>query len=317
MSLIRTGQQCSVDNLPVFEELRDHISRNGIRPERDRFQAIVPAYTFQCSGRVTEWTACVEPGGSANEQYYIQFQVWRPTGNTDGCYTLVGYNIPLHDANAAVNGTMTEEESMEGSSSETARQSIIETEGFLSPPGDSSDPLNHCVELSVRDSEQLEVQAGDVVGYYVDRPGPGSDGPGPRSDGPGPGSDGPGPGSEGPGPGSEGPGPGSDGPGPGSDRTDGGIQWMQNSSDVVVYYRYNLPREDIWPAYTIGGQDANACGFDISGNSHLYTLSISASAAPIISLNIGKAFFIISIPVNIFLVFSHLYAAADINISTQ
>ena len=62
------GQQCSVDNLPDFRDLEKG-------PSRDKFQAIVPAFTFQCSGRVTEWRACVQPGGDSNEQYYIQFQV--------------------------------------------------------------------------------------------------------------------------------------------------------------------------------------------------------------------------------------------------
>ena len=206
--------------------------------------------------------------------------MWRPTGSTDGCYTLVGYNIPLHDVSAAMTETMTEKESVEDRSDEDSdseasdSEDIIDTEGFLSPSGDSSDPLRRCVELSVRENEQIEVQQGDVVGYYVDRFMAGND------------------------------------------RSDGGIQWMQNSNAVVVYYRYDLPREDIRPAYTIGGPGANACGFDIdSGDGDSNTLSISASAAPMISLNIGKAFF--QLPVYIFLVFSHLYAAADINISTQ
>ena len=44
--------------------------------------------------------------------------------------------------------------------------SIIEAEGFLSPPGGGGE---HCVVLPVRDSQQIEVQPGDVMGYYVDR----------------------------------------------------------------------------------------------------------------------------------------------------
>ena len=76
----------------------------------------------------------------SSEQYYIQFQVWRSTG-IEGCYNLVGYNSPLDD---------------EGS------------EGFLSPPGDSGDPLDRCVVLPVRESQQIEFQSGDVIGYYVD-----------------------------------------------------------------------------------------------------------------------------------------------------
>ena len=144
-------QQCSVDNLPEFgtTDGRD-------RPDTDRFQAIVPAYTFQCTGRVTEWRACVSPGGSASHQYYIQFQVWRPTANgVDGCYELVDYNIPLDDV-------WQEEMTISDSTS------IIEAEGFLSSPGDNG-PLSYCVVLPVRESQQIEVQPGDVVGYYVDR----------------------------------------------------------------------------------------------------------------------------------------------------
>ena len=45
---------------------------------------------------------------------------------------------------------------------------IIEAEGFLSPPGDKDDPLDHCVVLPVRESQQIEFQPGDVIGYYVD-----------------------------------------------------------------------------------------------------------------------------------------------------
>ena len=147
-------QQCSVDNLPEFGDRR---GRGGGEPDHDRFQAIVPAYTFQCTGRVTEWRACVQPGGMSSEQYYIQFQVWRPTANgVDGCYELVDYNIPLDDE---------QQEEMTISDS----TSIIEAEGFLSPPDTgANDPLHRCVVLPVRESQQIEVQPGDVVGYYVD-----------------------------------------------------------------------------------------------------------------------------------------------------
>ena len=120
-------------------------------PGRDRFQAIVPAYRFQCSGRVTEWRACVLPGGSSREQYYILFQVWRPTG-IEGCYKLVDYNVPLDDARM--------------SETEMSDSSVIM--GFLSPPGNNSNPLHRCVVLQVRENQQTEFQPGDVVGYYVD-----------------------------------------------------------------------------------------------------------------------------------------------------
>ena len=128
-------QQCSVGSLLVFGDTDE---RNT--PDHDRFQAIVPAYRFQCSGRVTEWRACVKPGGSS-EQYYIQFQVWRPTG-IEGCYELVGFNTPLDDAR-------------------------VEGRGFLSPPGEDTDPLHRCVVLPVKENLQIEFRSGDVMGYYV------------------------------------------------------------------------------------------------------------------------------------------------------
>ena len=98
----------------------------------------MPAYTFQCSGRyrVTEWMACVQRH-SVSDQYYIQFQVWRP----NGCYSLVGYNHPLDN-----NGM----------------------ESYLVAINDNNSPLEDCVVLTVEEDEQIEVQSGDVVGYYVD-----------------------------------------------------------------------------------------------------------------------------------------------------
>ena len=83
--------------------------------------------------------ACVHPGGASNCLYYIQFQVWRPSGS--GCYSLVGFNRPVGN-----NGG----------------------DGFLSPPGDRNDPLRRCVVLPVTEDQQIQVQSGDVVGYYAD-----------------------------------------------------------------------------------------------------------------------------------------------------
>ena len=183
-------QQCSVERLPDFGDTDNKQNR----PERDRFQAIVPAYRFNCSGRVAEWGACVQPGGSEDEQYYIQFQVWRSTG-TEGCYELVGYNIPLDDAN---------EEERNISDSGT----IIEREGFLSPPGNNDDGLHRCVVLPVRESKQIDFMEGDLVGYYVDR----FKKPKNMND---------------------------DG-----DEGNGGIQWIPDSG-VEVHFRDELPREDI------------------------------------------------------------------------
>ena len=227
--------QCSVDNLPSpFIDRRNANPRSEV-PDRDRFQAIVPAYTFQCSGRVTEWRACVRPGGG-DERYYIQFQVWRPTGPS-GCYSLVGFNRPVGSDGG---------------------------DGFLSPPGDNSDPLDHCVVLSVTEDQQIEVQSGDVVGYYVDRFKLKKNGYNGELE----------------------------------DRDDGGIQWIEGGStsdstsdgesgnDVVVYYRDGLPREDIMSHYALGGPNPTECGLPISGNSASYSLSTSMFATPIISLTV-------------------------------
>ena len=121
-------------SLPVFQDSRD-IDLG--RPPDDRLQAIVPALNFTCTGRVTEWKACVDQGGGG-ERYYIQFQVWRSTG-VQGCYTLVGSNAPSLGANGAVDVTL-----------------------LLTPSG-------HCVLLSVAENEQIQFQPGDVIGYYADR----------------------------------------------------------------------------------------------------------------------------------------------------
>ena len=135
-------QQCGVTNLPPFRDSRDD---PGIvsSPYDSGLQALVPAYTFNCTGRVTEWRACVEPGGGG-ERYYIQFQVWRPTGVT-GCYELVGSNQPLHEV-----------------STDSSYPRVISPDKLLQPE-------SRCVVLSVSDSDQIEFQSRDVVGYYVER----------------------------------------------------------------------------------------------------------------------------------------------------
>ena len=87
-------------------------------------QAIIPAYSFNCSGNVTRWGAYVEPGGSS-EVYFVQFQVWRPS-QFEGCYALVGSNrlkqIP---------------------------------------------PINSQIKLEVPEEERIQVQPGDVMGFYT------------------------------------------------------------------------------------------------------------------------------------------------------
>ena len=135
-------QQCGVANLTAFGDRRGDDEFLGRPP--DRFQAIVPAYTFNCTGRVTEWRACVEPRGGG-ERYYIQFQVWRPTGIL-GCYTRVGYNAPPEPTFDDVG-------------------EVNNTDQLLQP----GDPLVRCVRLPVSEDGQIEFQPGDVIGYYADR----------------------------------------------------------------------------------------------------------------------------------------------------
>ena len=78
-------QQCDVNDLPAFGDSTRDSEYIGSQRNADRLQTIIPAYTFTCTGRVTEWRACVD-SGATSERYYIQFQVWRPTG-VPGCYT--------------------------------------------------------------------------------------------------------------------------------------------------------------------------------------------------------------------------------------
>ena len=232
--------QCSVDNLPSPFGDRRNANPSSEVPDRDRFQAIVPAYEFQCSGRVTEWWACVLPGGSSSERYYIQFQVWRPTGPS-GCYSLVGFNGPVGSDGG---------------------------DGFLSPPDGTDDPLDRCVVLPVTEDQQIEVQSGDVVGYYVDHD---------------------------------------------NDNNNAGIQWIvggsdsdstsdstsdgESGTDVVVYYRDGLPRENIRSHYAVGGSNPTEYGFPISGNSASFSLITSMFATPIISLSIGMFVLLLNVPI--------------------
>ncbi len=124
-------------NLPNFV-------RPGGRAEprfRDNpIQVIITSYKFDCCGVVTEWRAIVHNSGFINfeeQPYTISFQVWRPNSpspvDTDGCYTMQGTNyfpsIPLADPDTDDRGIVT------------------------------GVPL---------ESERIEVQPGDVVGFYLE-----------------------------------------------------------------------------------------------------------------------------------------------------
>ena len=97
---------------------------------------------------VTEWRAFVEGSGGGHfgsQPYTISFQVWRPNSpspvDTDGCYSMVGMN-------------------------------------HFSPItlADNGSPDRGMVNGTVLESERIEVQPGDVVGYYLESRMGGSDG---------------------------------------------------------------------------------------------------------------------------------------------
>ena len=107
--------------------------RNGDRFKIQPIQAIITSYRFNCCGLITEWAAHVErSGGGHNDGYYtITFQVWRPNSpspvNNDGCYTLVGDNL--------------------------FRDIVLDSD--------------RAVREAPSDNDRIEVQPGDVVGFYL------------------------------------------------------------------------------------------------------------------------------------------------------
>ena len=59
-------------------------------------QAIVPQYEFGCHGRVTSWVVC---SAEATNRLSIQLQIWRPVGDQENYYSMVGYNEGSIDSN--------------------------------------------------------------------------------------------------------------------------------------------------------------------------------------------------------------------------
>ncbi len=104
------------------------------RFEANPIQAIITSYQFDCCGVVTEWRALVEGSGGAHfreQPYTISFQVWRP-------------NSP----------------------------SPVDTDGCYTMQGTnhfSPIPLADRIVTGVPlESERIEVQPGDVVGFYLE-----------------------------------------------------------------------------------------------------------------------------------------------------
>ncbi len=124
----------------IYQTLSDPGGSVEPRFENSPIQAIITSYRFNCCGVVTEWRAFVERSGFqqfTDQSYTISFQVWRPNSlspvDTDGCYTMQGTNhfpsIPLSEPNSPDRGIVT------------------------------GVPL---------ESERIEVQPGDVVGFYLE-----------------------------------------------------------------------------------------------------------------------------------------------------
>ena len=112
-------------NLPIFA------NQGGGNVERlmSGTQTVIPDYSFDCYGNVTQWGAFVERPGR-REMYTLDFQVWRRSGGgqgTTGEYDLVGSN----------------------------RFSQID-------PGLGGEILE-----TVSVERQIEVRPGDVIGLYV------------------------------------------------------------------------------------------------------------------------------------------------------
>ena len=128
VSLLYTAQSQCVPNLPIFA---DQGGRNVERLQSGT-HAIIPDYSFDCYGNVTQWGAFVE-GHGGDIRYTLDFQVWRrnggglgPTGN----YDFVGNNrFPSID-----------------------------------PPGG---PQRGQIDKSVPVEDQIRVRPGDVIGLYI------------------------------------------------------------------------------------------------------------------------------------------------------
>ena len=118
-----------VQNLPGFENQGGGSERLESGPMGT--QAIIPDYSFDCYGNVTQWGAYVERPGR-NEEYTLDFQVWRRSGGgqgTTGDYDFVGSNLF----------------------------------SSISPAGGSEGQIQRDVPVE----QQIQVRPGDVIGFYL------------------------------------------------------------------------------------------------------------------------------------------------------
>ncbi len=118
------------DNLQCLLSVPLFGDRSGAPRLPNSIQAIIPDYTFTCRGSVVQWGVCINPREN-NDFYDIYFEVWRPT-NTDGCYSLVGFNFVNNGVAANVHN------------------------------------VRSCIVIDVPENDQVIVEPGDVVGFYTD-----------------------------------------------------------------------------------------------------------------------------------------------------
>ena len=113
VALIVTAQSCPQGEKGVLPTFKNYL-RNKNRLTLGH-QAIISSYRFVCNqmcGNITKWAVDVARGGhTADHQYTLIFQVWRPSPTVNvssrtGCYSLVGSNrfsqIHLEDSVAVV-----------------------------------------------------------------------------------------------------------------------------------------------------------------------------------------------------------------------
>ena len=112
-----------MQNLPIFADQGSSI----VGRLMSGTQAVIPDYSFDCYGNVTQWGAFVERAGV---RYSLDFQVWRRSGGgqgTTGEYDFVGSNyFPSID-----------------------------------PPGGGR------IDGPVPVEDQIKVRPGDVIGLYI------------------------------------------------------------------------------------------------------------------------------------------------------
>ena len=105
-------------------------THNSTSVTGDQVQAIVPSYRFACGGKIKGWGACFFPAGP-DSRYHMVYQVWREV--TPGCFALVG---PL-------------------SSEDPQTTNLLRVD-------------SGCNTTRLGAGKEIYVEAGDVVGFYVD-----------------------------------------------------------------------------------------------------------------------------------------------------